>query len=104
MRNFLLAGILLAGLTSNSFAQDRNWRLQYDSCIINYNNGKIDLAQQWLESALSDYKIQGKDSTEYFSMVNLLARCYLKTGKNTEAEDLFKKDIEYFKNNQSDVS
>jgi CHAT domain-containing protein/Tfp pilus assembly protein PilF len=104
MKNFLFSSFLIFGLIISSHAQDYNWRMQYDTCIINYNNGKIELAQQWLEKALSDYKMSGTDSTEYFSMVNLLARCYLKTGKNFEAEELFKKDIEYFKNNQSEVS
>jgi CHAT domain-containing protein/Tfp pilus assembly protein PilF len=104
MNKFLLSCFIALCLVIDSQAQDRNWRMQYDTCIINYNNGKIDLAQQWLESALSDYKIQGSDSTEYFSMVNLLARCYLKSGKNFEAEELFKKDIDYFRNNQSEVS
>src|SRR6478609_6824486 len=100
MKNILLTLALSFLFINSLFAQqDRNWRLQYDSCISNYNNGKVAQAQQWLESAVADYKMKGTDSTEYFSMVNLLARCYLKTGKNTEAEELFKKDIDYFKNN-----
>jgi CHAT domain-containing protein/Flp pilus assembly protein TadD len=85
-------------------SQDQAWRAQYDTCKVNYNNGKIDLATQWLEKSLPSLKINSKDSTLYYEVVNLLARCYLKSGRHTNAEDLFKKDIDYFTTHETEIS
>jgi tetratricopeptide (TPR) repeat protein len=85
------------------FSQDQAWRAQYDTCKINFNNGKIDLAVKWLESTLPTFKVT-KDSTFYYEVTNLLARCYLKSGKHFDAEELFKKDISYFSTHETEIS
>jgi tetratricopeptide (TPR) repeat protein len=91
-------------ISFHAISQDQAWRAQYDTCKINYNHGRVDLATNWLENALPAFKVTGKDSTFYYEVVNLLARCYLKSGKHFDAEDLFKKDVDYFKTHETEIS
>jgi tetratricopeptide (TPR) repeat protein len=91
-------------ISFHAFSQDQNWRAQYDSCKVNFNSGKVDVATAWLEGMLPTFKVNPKDSTLYFEVTNLLARCYLKSGKHYDAEDLFKKDIDYFTTHETEIS
>jgi CHAT domain-containing protein/Flp pilus assembly protein TadD len=80
------------------------WRLEYDSARMNFINGKPELTARWLESFLPQYKKNLKDTAQFFEMVHLLARSYMRLAKPNEAEKLFKEDINYFKSNPEEIS
>ncbi len=62
-----------------------NFKVQYDSCRVNFNRAKYDDASKWLEDNLEKAKLKQKEYI-YWDMNNLLARCYVKQGKLRKAE------------------
>ena len=86
--------------TISSIAQIeiQNFKVQYDSCRVNFNHGKYDASAKWLEENMPTARFQQKENT-YWDMNNLLARCYVKQGKAKRAEQQFKESIRFYEQN-----
>jgi CHAT domain-containing protein/Flp pilus assembly protein TadD len=80
-----------------SYAQTefQNFKVQYDSCRVRFNNGKYPEAANWLEANLPAAKLKQKEKI-YWDMNNLLARCYVHEGKTRKAEGTFKETINFY--------
>ncbi|MCS6823782.1 MAG: tetratricopeptide repeat protein [Cytophagaceae bacterium] len=106
--NMIYRGILITivfHFTIPFSAYTQYWKEEYDSCRARFNRGEIEKATLWLENFIEQYKnAVDKDTLVYFEMVNLLGRCFLKQGYNTDAEAMFKEEINYFRKNPKDIS
>ena len=98
---FLLSLWLL--LPVSLFAQV--WKPDYDSARVKFNRGEIEATTAWLEKFLPTFKTAPDiDTAAYYEMVNLLGRCYLKQGFAMNAEEMFKEEIDFFKNNTKPIT
>lgn len=89
----------------NSYSQtSATWRIEYDSAKVNFINGKTELTSRWLENFLPSYRQNLLDTIQYYEMVHLLARCYMRSSKPGDAEKLFKEDINYFNEHPEDIN
>ncbi|MFN3404683.1 MAG: tetratricopeptide repeat protein [Cytophagaceae bacterium] len=95
---FPLAVLFIITISAASGQNLNNWREEYDSCKVWFNNGKVKNSISWLEKFTPQFKLVSEEDTlMYYEMVHLLGRCYLKLGMHSDAEDQFKEDLEFFK-------
>jgi len=102
LRIFLLFFLQL--FTLNLFSQTQNWRIEYDSAKAEFIKGRPEVTALWLENFLPKYKVNLKDTTQYFEMIHLLGRCFMKMSKRNDAEKLFKEDITYYQLHPTEIS
>lgn len=100
MRYISLIALLCVQLTALAQYELQNFKVQYDSCRVNFNKGKYDQAATWLEENLPAARFKQKEVT-YWDMNNLLARCYVKMGKTKRAEQSFQETIQYYESKTS---
>lgn len=86
MKKILL--FLLFPFTIFAQLELQNFKVQYDSCRVNFNKAKYEEASKWIEDNLEKAKLKQKEYV-YWDMNNLLARCYVKQGKIRKAEQHF---------------
>lgn len=96
MKNLYLISILLffANITKGQ-VELLNFKVQYDSCRVNFNRAKYEESAKWIEDNLEKAKAKQKEYV-YWDMNNILARCYVKMGKVRKAEQHFTETILHY--------
>lgn len=94
-RSFLTLAVFLTTFSVFAQVELQNFKVQYDSCRVNFNKGKYAESVAWLEANLEKAKIKQKEWV-YWDMNNLLARCYVKLGKHRKAEQHFLETVLHY--------
>lgn len=100
VKNYIGFSLLSLFLFSVNILSAQVWKPDYDSARVKFNRGEIEATTAWLEEFIPNFKkAPDIDTIAYYEMVNLLGRCYLKQGFNVNAEEMFKDEVDFFKEN-----